>query len=222
MNLFSDLFDSSENPNSLGAKFRQKRQAVFESLFFSYFSPNQPIRILDVGGTADFWKNSKLLNLPQLQITLVNLSTTPTSHPKLISTIGDATDLSLYTKGSFDLVFSNSVIEHLYTLENQQKMASEIQRIGKKYFVQTPNRYFPIEAHYALPFAQYWPKNLLFNVLTKTKLSRLHRWSPTAAAQYLEEIRLLDQSEMRALFPEANLYLEKVLGMTKSITAHNF
>ncbi|WP_297336633.1 methyltransferase domain-containing protein [Algoriphagus sp.] len=219
---FSDLVDSSENPNSLGAKFRQQRQAVFESLFFSHFSADQSISILDVGGTPEFWKKSKILDLPHLSITLLNLSQSKTSQAKLISVTGDATAMPEYPEASFDLVFSNSVIEHLYTFENQQKMASEILRIGKKYFVQTPNRYFPIEAHYALPFAQFWPKKLLFKTLTQTKLSRLHRWPESAAQQYLEEIRLLDQKEMKQLFPDSKLYLEKVLGLCKSITAHNF
>ncbi|MFC3416345.1 methyltransferase domain-containing protein [Algoriphagus hitonicola] len=219
---FSDLFDSSENPNSLGAKFRQRRQAVFESLFFSHFSADQPIAILDVGGTSEFWKRSKILDMPHLSITLLNLSQSKTSHPKLISVAGDATAMPEYTNSSFDLVFSNSVIEHLYTFENQQKMASEILRIGKKHFVQTPNRYFPVEAHYALPFAQFWPKGLLFKTLTQTKLSRLQRWPESAASQYLEEIRLLDQKEMKQLFPDSKLYLERVLGLCKSITAHNF
>lgn len=219
---FSDLFDSSEKPNSLGAKFRQRRQAIFESLFFSHFSPNQPISILDVGGTPEFWKKSKILDLPHLSITLLNLYQSETSHPKLVSVAGDATAMPEYTDSSFELVFSNSVIEHLYTFENQQKMAAEILRIGKKHFIQTPNRYFPIEAHYALPLAQFWPKGLLFNTLTKTKLSRLHRWSESAANQYLAEIRLLNQQEMKQLFPESKFYLERVIGICKSITAHNF
>lgn len=219
---FSDLFDSSENPNSLGAKFRKRRQAVFESLFFSHFSADQPVSILDVGGTPEFWKMSKILDLPHLSITLLNLSQTQTSHPKLQSVAGDATAMPEYTDSSFDLVFSNSVIEHLYTFENQQKMAAEILRIGKKHFIQTPNRHFPIEAHYALPLAQFWPKSILFWTLTQTKLSRLQRWSPSAANQYLDEIRLLDIKEMSQLFPESNLYLERVLGICKSITAHNF
>ena len=121
----------------------------------------------------------------------------------------------------FDLVFSNSVIEHVYTFENQQKMASEICRVGKSHFIQTPNIYFPIEAHYALPFAQYYPKAFLHFILTKTKLSRFQRWSPAEASQYQDEIRLLNESEMKCLFPNSTFLKEKVLGMTKSLTAHN-
>ena len=220
----SSLFNflaSSDNPNSLGYKFRTKRLQEFEKMFFSRFSGLEKIEILDVGGTGYFWKNSALLSHPGLRITLLNLYPVETSHPAIHAVLGDATDMREFEKGSFDLVFSNSVIEHLYTLELQQKMASEILRVGKSYFIQTPNVYFPIEAHYALPFAQYYPKAFLHFILTQTKLSRLKKWSSADASQYQDEIRLLNAQEMKALFPGASLLKEKILGLTKSITAHN-
>ena len=220
----SSLFNflaSSDNPNSLGYKFRIKRLQEFEKMFFSRFSGLEKIEILDVGGTSYFWKNSTLLSHPGLRITLLNLYPVETSHPAIHAVQGDATDMREFETGSFDLVFSNSVIEHLYTLEQQQKMASEILRVGKSYFIQTPDVYFPIEAHYALPFAQYYPKAFLHFVLTQTKLSRMKKWSSAEASQYIAEIRLLNAQEMKALFPGASLLKEKVLGLTKSITAHN-
>lgn len=220
----SSLFNflaSSDNPNSLGYKFRIKRLQEFEKMFFSRFSGLEKIEILDVGGTSYFWKNSSLLSHPGLRITLLNLYPVETSHPAIHAVQGDATDMREFETGSFDLVFSNSVIEHLYTLELQQKMASEILRVGKSYFIQTPNVYFPIEAHYALPFAQYYSKGFLHFVLTQTKLSRMKKWSSAEASQYIAEIRLLNAQEMKALFPGASLLKEKVLGLTKSITAHN-
>jgi hypothetical protein len=220
----SSLFNflaSSDNPNSLGYKFRIKRLQEFEKLFFTRFSGLEKIEILDVGGTSYFWKNSTLLSHPGLRITLLNLYPVETSHPAIHAVQGDATDMREFETGSFDLVFSNSVIEHLYTLELQQKMASEILRVGKSYFIQTPNVYFPIEAHYALPLAQYYPKAFLHFVLTQTKLSRMKKWSSAEASQYIAEIRLLNAQEMKALFPGASLLKEKVLGLTKSITAHN-
>lgn len=214
------FFSSSDNPQSLGFKFRAKRLQEFEVLFFTHFAGQEKIEILDLGGTNYFWQHSTLLQHPGLRITLLNLHLEKTTHSAIQAVQGDATNLHAYDAGSFDLVFSNSVIEHLYTLENQQKMASEIQRVGKSYFIQTPNAHFPVEAHYALPFAQYYPKSLLFFVLTKTKLSRLRRWEPSAARQYMEEIRLLTLQEMCSLFPSATLLKEKVVGLTKSITAH--
>ena len=220
----SSLFNflaSSNNPKSLGYKFRAKRLQEFEKLFFTQFSDFKEIEILDVGGAAYFWKTSALLSHPGVRITLLNFQLEETSHPSLHSVQGNATDMSEFKNGHFDLVFSNSVIEHLYTLEQQKKMASEIRRVGKSFFIQTPNAYFPIEAHYAMPFAQYYPKAFLHFILTQTKFSRLKKWSSAEASQYIAEIRLLNSQEMKALFPGTSLLKEKVLGLTKSITAHN-
>ena len=215
------FFASSDNPKSLGFKFRRKRLQEFEKLFFAHFEGDEKIEILDVGGRDYFWKHSSLLNHPHIRITLLNLHLENTNHPSFRAMKGDATSMPEFGDGSFDLVFSNSVIEHLYTIENQQKMAAEILRVGKSHFIQTPNAYFPIEAHYALPFAQYYPKAFLHFILTKTKLSRLKRWGAAEANQYQDEIRLLNEKEMNLLFPGASLLKEKVLGLTKSITAHN-
>jgi trans-aconitate methyltransferase len=221
MSFISDLFASSDHPNSIGAKFRSKRQVVFEAFFFDIFSKNEPVRILDLGGTAYFWENSTIPNLPNVSITLLNLHLESTEHPNITAMTGNATELTDFKLNDFDLVFSNSVIEHLYTHENQQKMAREIMRVGKYFFVQTPNKYFPIEAHYALPFAQFYPKNITYFLLTKTKLSRLKNWKSADARQYLEEIRLLDEKGMLELFPRASIYQEKFMGLVKSISAHN-
>lgn len=221
MSFITNLFSPSDNPHSLGAKFRNQRQKYFEDLFFQNFSKYEPIRILDVGGASYFWDSSSLLTLPNVEIVLLNLHQEKTSHPRIKSVVGDGTTMPEFKENSFDLVFSNSVIEHLYTWENQQKMAKEIMRVGKKHFIQTPNLYFPIEAHYGLPFAQYLPHKLLYFFLIKTKVSRLQKWDPVYAQQYLNEIRLLDQKEMKLLFPGSQLYQEKFLGMVKSISAHN-
>lgn len=221
MNKIKDLLDASHNPESIGNKFRHRRFIVFESLIKKNFCLGSPLKILDVGGTAYFWIDKELLENYQVEITLLNLEASETSHSKLKSVEGDATDLSEYPDGSFDLVFSNSVIEHLYTFENQQKMARECMRVGKSYFIQTPNKHFPVEAHYALPFVQYFPNKFVFIILTKTKLSRLHLWREEKAQQYLNEIRLLSLGEMKMLFPNSTIYKEKFLGMTKSFVAHN-
>ena len=73
-------------------------------------------------------------------------------HQNFKSIKGDATNLSNFKDNQFDIVFSNSLIEHLYTYENMKLMANETMRVGKKFFVQTPNKYFPIEPHYFFHF----------------------------------------------------------------------
>ena len=221
MKKLKNLLDASHNPESIGNKFRHRRFFVFETLIAKNFPAGRKLKILDVGGTAYFWKDKNFLKNYQVEIILLNLDTSETGHPQLRAVKGDATDLSEFGDDSFDLVFSNSVIEHLYTFENQEKMARECMRVGKKFFIQTPNKHFPIEAHYALPFAQYLPSKWVYTILTKTKLSRLHRWRPEKAQQYLEEIRLLSMKELIKLFPGSTLFKEKFLGMNKSFIAHN-
>ncbi|MCH7408029.1 class I SAM-dependent methyltransferase [Belliella sp. DSM 111904] len=216
-----NLLDASNNPESIGNKFRSRRFFAFEKLMQQNFNLGSPIKILDVGGAEYFWKDKNFLNEYQVEITLLNLEATDISHPRLKAIKGDATDLSEFETDTFDLVFSNSVIEHLYTFENQQKMANECMRVGKKFFIQTPNKFFPVEAHYALPFVQFLPKQLTYFLLTKTKISRFQRWENAVAKQYLDEIRLLSLNEVKSLFPNATIYKENFLGLSKSYVAHN-
>jgi len=214
------LFAPSDEPKSIGGRFRQRRFRFFESCFRETFGNQEKIKILDVGGTESFWANHTFIQPERISITLLNLEKETTRLPHIQSLAGNATDLSQFGDQSFDLVFSNSVIEHLYTFTNQEKMAREIRRVGKNYFVQTPNKYFFLEPHYALPFFQFFPTSLAFFILTRTKFSRMQKWDPAFAKGYLEEIRLLSLEEMKRLFPESGIYFEKVLGLNKSFVFH--
>lgn len=222
MNKIKSIFATSSDPDSLGSKFRSKRFLFFEELFWGSFQGKKHINVLDLGGTEEYWRDKSIINKSHVTITLLNLTAQAVTTPNITSIAGDAIDLSQFPDQSFDLVFSNSVIEHVYTFENQQKMAGEIRRVGKKYFVQTPNKFFFIEPHYALPLFQFMPSSLVYQVLTKTKLSRMQRWDPKQARAYVEEIRLLSLKEMKQLFPGGKVYYEKLLGMNKSFTLHNF
>jgi len=214
-----DIFDSSDKPQSWGNQFRNKR---FEFLREKLDALPKPVRILDIGGLESFWTNRGYGDNPDYQITILNLEKGKTSFSNFRSMAGNAMDLNGIADQEYDVSFSNSVIEHLYTLENQKRMASEIQRVGKYHFVQTPNKYFPVEPHYVLPFFDFLPAPVKYNVLIKTKLSRLKKWSHEDAKQYVDEIRLLSYSEYKTLFPESKMYKELFLGMVKSFTAHNF
>lgn len=209
----------STEENSIGNRFRQKRMLHFKEAIQRL---NKPLRILDVGGNQDFWVNAGFHQEEAVEITILNLKKTETTYPHFHGVAGDATNLSQYEDNRFDIAFSNSVIEHLYTRENQQKMAREMQRVGHYFYVQTPNKYFFLEPHYLLPYFQFIPKKLGYFILTKTRLSRNRRWEAKAAQQYLDEIRLLGKSEFQGMFHDGYIWKEKFMGMSKSFVAHNF
>ena len=212
------LFNTSSDKESLGHKFRQRRMIFFNELISQL---PKPLKVLDVGGSVEFWVNANYQGNTDFQITIINLTARESAYSNLKTKIGDATNLSEYQNNDFDLVFSNSVIEHLCTKENQTKMAKEILRVGKKHFIQTPSKYFFMEPHYLLPYFNFCPEGLKFFILTKTKLSRLRKWNSSFAKQYIEEIRLLSLKEMKELFPESIIWKEKFIGMNKSFVAHN-
>ena len=216
--ILKKILQDSKQKGSIGNKFRNKRFVYFEKLISNL---PKPIHILDVGGTEDFWVNRNYNKKEDVKITLLNLKTIITNYNNITSIIGDATDLSLFKENHFDIVFSNSVIEHLHNFKNQQKMAQEVQRVGVYHFIQTPNKYFLIEPHFLLPLFQFLPKSLKYLLLTKTKLSRGKKWNKKFAKEYIQEIRLLSLKEMKYLFPNSKNKTERFLGMSKSYTLHN-
>jgi len=216
--LFSSIADN-KNPRSLASSFRSKRLNLFKGFVAGL---PKPVKILDIGGTPEFWKNAGL-DATDAEITLLNLALVQTNLPNVVSIAGDATDLSAFADKTFDIAFSNSVIEHLFSVENQQKMAQEAQRVSTYHFIQTPNFWFPIEPHWVFPCFQYLPKAIRIFLTRHFNLGHLKRsrsWS--AARQQVEEIQLLSRSEIARLFPESKIWEERLLVFSKSYVAHNF
>ena len=116
---------------------------------------DRPLRILDIGGTNSFWENRGWAGREDVEIVLVNLWAENKVHANIDGVAGDATNLSEFADGSFDVVFSNSVIEHLQTRDNQAAMAAEVRRLAPVYWIQTPNFWFPVEPHFLTP-AWHW------------------------------------------------------------------
>ncbi|MCJ8283584.1 MAG: class I SAM-dependent methyltransferase [Rivularia sp. ALOHA_DT_140] len=143
------------------------------------------------------------------------------NHPNIKTAVGDATNLSQFGDKEFDIVFSNSVIEHLFIYDNQVKMASEIKRIGKRYFIQTPNKYFPIEPHFQFPLFQFFPLSMKVMLIRNFQLGwRKKAETKQKAVETVTEIRLLGIKELHNLFPNSKIYKEKFAGLTKSLTAY--
>jgi methyltransferase family protein len=213
VNVLRKLADSSR-PGSLASSLRKKRFALFSELLNRL---ERPIKILDLGGTQAFWEHVQMDFLDQVEIHLLNLKAVKVDRPNFQSMSGDARRLEHIDEQAFDVVFSNSVIEHVGSLADQRCMASEIRRVGRRYFVQTPNKYFPIEPHFLFPFFQFLPLEIKVFLISHFDLG----WSGKLpnrkrALRQANSIRLLSRTELEDLFPGAEIRAEKFLGLTKS------
>jgi hypothetical protein len=179
-------------------------------------------RVLDIGGTPECWD---LLPL-RPRLTLLN---TPRAKDDLAAAAewvaGDGRALP-FRDGAFDVVFSNSVIEHVGGIESQRRFASEVMRVGRAYWVQTPNRWFPVEQHLLTPLIHWlplsWQRALVpaFNVwqiVARPSEDRRRFY----IEHYLRDVRLVSASELRGLFPRARVIRERFWGWTKSLVALN-
>lgn len=197
--------------------FRQKRLAQFEQ----YLHPSPHDTMLDVGGTTAMWEQSEL---PLAQVHVLNLDPRWIQHEQpsaipLFPLVGDALNLPIPNR-QYDIVFSNSVIEHVGTWENQLQFAAEARRTGKRLWIQTPAREFFIEPHYLTPFIHWLPKSIQRQLLRYFSIwGWLNHPSPKAVADIVDEIRLLSHAEMKVLFPDCDILEEKLWGMTKSYIA---
>jgi SAM-dependent methyltransferase len=207
------------NPASLASRMRAARNRHFRDLIDAL---PRPLSILDVGGTPAVWERIGFAGRQDVEITLINLEPQPMQWNNITAVAGDARDMSRFATHQFDVVYSNSVIEHVGDRLSVERMAAEVQRVGKHYFLQTPNRYFPIEPHFVFPFFQFLPRFIRIELLRRFELGWMQRQNnPEHAARDVDSINLLSKPEVRDLFPGAKIELENVLGLAKSIMAHN-
>ena len=215
--MFKKILDNT-SPTSTANAFRRKRFRYFTELIQN---DPLPVKILDVGGTENFWLQMGYYANKNYQITVFNIDVQHSHTQENLTFIyGDAADLSQFGDKEFDIVFSNSVIEHIPKDTERRKMASEIIRTGKKYFVQTPNYYFPFEPHFLFPFFQFFPKALKVFMLMHFDMGWFTKCGSAAEAEsLLETNRLLKCNELKSYFPAAAIIREKFMWMTKSLIA---
>lgn len=204
-----------------GNRFRQRRLARFLAIVDEIIAAKGACRILDVGGKANYWLGLEALwGGRECHITLVNLEGEPIPDQRFSSVAGDARDLGGFGDLSFDLVHSNSVIEHVGLWRHQVQMAQEVRRLAARYFVQTPNFWFPLEPHFRTPFIHWLPDPWRAAIVMRRACGFYPRARTYGEARHiLDDARLLDAAAMAELFPDAVVVRERFAGFTKSLIA---
>jgi Methyltransferase domain len=205
---------NGSDERSFSNRMRSERFRLFEALTADL---PRPLRILDVGGTNQFWEQRGWADRDDVDIVTVNLEAEERRHDNIVPEIGDATSLEGHGDGSFDIAFSNSVIEHLFTFEDQAAMAREVQRVAASYWVQTPNYWFPMEPHFLVPAWQFLPRETRISLIQRRQCGWRGPCPDRADAERaVGEIRLLRRSELQELFPVATVRPERFKGLVKS------
>lgn len=202
--IFKKFLDSSDSA-SFAYRFRKRRLALLLELF----RPEPEHLVLDLGTWGSFVESGwpypdRLVALDRERREALAGS----AGVKFV--VGDGRALP-FGDGCFDLLICNSVIEHVGGAEDQARLASEIRRVARRYFVQVPYKYFPVDPHYfTIPYFQLLPERLQRLICRCFPVGYLER------GQYMP-IRYPTARELRRLFPEAEIRRERLLFLTKSL-----
>lgn len=183
--------------------------------FADLFGINESTDVLDIGGNHLTW----LLLQTKPRLTLLDLRESSVKVPWAAYLVADGCATNLPDR-AFDVVFSNSVIEHVGNEEKQKKFARECMRCGRGYFVQTPCKWFPVDPHTLMPFIHWLPKRM-FNALMWISPRFIISRPSEDDIEDFRNMRLLGKKELQQLFPGATIIEERFCGIPKSLIAYS-
>jgi hypothetical protein len=211
----------SNSDTSLASRVRARRWARLIERFPEW----ETMRVLDLGGTVEAWRVPT--SRPQ-HVTVINpegasaSSPVGDNEPWMTLVQADACELPPdFAADGFDLVYSNSVIEHLGGHARRVRFAEVVRSLAPHYWVQTPNRYFPIEPHFLFPGFQFLPVRARGFLSGHWRLGWYSRPGEdlTSRLESVLEIELLSATELAHYFPDGTILRERYLGATKSLIA---
>jgi hypothetical protein len=209
------------------ARFRAARFRQVQAIIDQLVAQHGTIRVLDAGGRAEYWNMLSPAVADRVHVTILNYSPEladyseqTAGHIFYENVNGDACVMPQYADGAFHLVHSNSVIEHVGSYSRMIAFADEVRRVGRAYYVQTPNFWFPIDPHNAVPLLHWLPDVVRFALETRFNLGLQRRTDFAGAVDRIDHRRMVSRAMMRALFPDARHSAERfALVFKKSLIA---
>ncbi|WP_166646962.1 class I SAM-dependent methyltransferase [Prosthecobacter fusiformis] len=184
-------------------------------MFRTTLHPHSQDRILDVGGYPDFWTRYEAVAGGIDCLNVHEVAWDSASFPKhgIRVLVGDGCALTA-EDGAYDILFSNSVIEHVRTWEEQQAFAREARRVGKDLWIQTPAYECPIEPHYLGLYIHHLPKKWQRRLIRWVTLwGWVQRPTQEQIDSEIHTLRLISRKEMDILFPDCEILTERLLGI---------
>jgi hypothetical protein len=222
--IYRALFDY-ENPRSLGSFIRRQRSKFLREVLDAIHAEHGRVRVLDLGGRRAYWLafGEDYLRERNVTVLLVNLpgeaGEVSPDDSMFTSYVGDALNLPA-SYGPFELIHSNSVIEHVGEWAAVEHFAKLTREKAPYYFLQTPYFWFPYEPHYTLPFFHWLPESWRAKILMRMDLPFYQRSKDMSEAmKQVRAARLLDRAQVRFLFPDAKLQFEWLGFLPKSLIA---
>lgn len=216
--------DPYADPRSLEFRMRSRRFAVIRDMIDSILMRKGRVEIVDLGGTEGYWRIGREYlaeNRGRITITLVNTEIQAVEQQEQFRFLNaSATDPDLFANRRFDMVHSNSVIEHVGDWRQMELFAANVRRLARTYYVQTPDYWFPYEPHFRFPGFQYLPEAIRVGLIMRFALGFFSRIANREEAwDIIRHHQLLSTRQMRTLFLDGEVFHEKFAGMNKSIIA---
>ncbi|MBA7650183.1 hypothetical protein ES703_57985 [subsurface metagenome] len=225
LKLLNEHQQTSLKKMSLFAKLSHISRKRKLELFNRVMKPTPQTKVLDVGAEINpngdrglqlidsyLWKNE----LSAINISSEHISRIKEYYPDVEAIVGDACDLPWPDK-HFDVIYSNAVIEHVGDFENQKKMATEIMRVGKRWFVTTPNRWYPFEFHLRLPFVTWLPGYGYLWAGRIISYNHVHKKYMFGIKH--DGLRLLTARKLKLCFPNSKIIKQRVTFMAETLIA---
>ena len=157
---------------SFASKISMHFRKIMFDKFMEILKPLPHHKILDIGVTNDdtYQESNYFEKLYPYTSQIVSIGTEDGSHlekkyPGLqFQKVKPGQPFPFQDK-EFDIAFSNATLEHVGNAEAQTNFVREVARVSKTFFITTPNRWFPVEFHTAIPFLHFLPKKLIKGLL---------------------------------------------------------
>ncbi len=196
-----DYFSLGHPLSRLRSRYAQRARERMLRLFLATFQPTPETRVLDLGVTPDqslpesnYFERHYPYPERIVAASIEDISALQDIFPRT-RMVRIAPGPLPFADQSFDIVFCSAVLEHVGSRDRQQQFVRELLRVGRAYFLTTPDRRVPVEFHTLIPLIHWLPQSCHQQI---HRVLGLEFWSKT------DNLNLLTGRELMEIFPPAS------------------